>query len=226
MPKNQLLKETNDGFVLKKPLTITVAKSVIEVLNSIYIADGERGGLMWLESTGDNTAQIKRVSVLQNTSGDNTKFDPIEFEMQATIDLITASGCLPIVFHTHPTNLGIPLYDNKKENFYLRASQPDRLFAKTFIDGTSLYMPEMIFVKDERFSDGYGLALYGGKILPNGFSRLSTLQYIILAALGYIWVKKGVTGTTLAFAVGLFLLEESKRPKYDVDTMGNYVISF
>lgn len=225
MSKNQLLKETGNGFVLKKPLTIIISKSVIDILNSIYIANGERGGLMWLESTGDNTAQIKRVSVLQNTSGDNTKFEPTEKEMQETINLITSSGCLPIVFHTHPTNLGIPLYDNKKENFYLRASQPDRVFAQNLLDGTTLYMPEMIFVKDERFENGYGLALYGGKILPNGFSRLSALQFCILAALGYIWVKKGVTGTTLAFAVGLLLLEESKRPKYNTEN-GNYIISF
>lgn len=225
--KNKLLRGSTSGYTLKKPLTITVRKNVIDILNNIYIPNGERGGVMWLEAIDERNAEIKKVTILQNLSGTASGFAPSEVAMQNAIDEIMQAGCLPLVFHTHPTNLGLNLYDNKQVNFYLRASRPDRIFAKNaIVDDISLYMPEMIFVQDNRYNEGYALAVYGGKILPNGFSRLSTLQIFSIVAWGYLWLTKGLNATAWAIAVALILWEETKRPKYNSTENGDFIISF
>ncbi len=223
---NILLEKTFKGYQLTKPLTITVTKTVISKLSSIYVNNQERGGLLALNPVTKNIALINSMIVLENISGSNTGFVPNQTVFDKAVKEILSNGCLPMVFHTHPTVLGYNIYDNRKQNFYLRASAPDRKISKQeIVDGTDLFMPECIFVKDKRFKEGYALAMYGGGILPNGFSRLSALEFIAVgASLLSVYFKKFITPVLLG-STAVIISEETNRPKYKLDSLGNYIIS-
>ena len=221
---NSLLKRQTNGYTLRKNITITVSKNVIDKLKSIYINNGERGGLLWVRAMGAN-AEVFKISVFDNISGSDSSFEPNQRLFDNEIRNIISLGYLPMVFHTHPTNLGLNLYDNRRENFYLKASKPDRNISTQVIDEQSrLYMPECIFVKDNRFKGGYALAIYGGKILPTGFSRLSPLEFVVVLASGFLLYKGKFNFYFALAAIGIIIHEESQRPKYNIAENGNYVI--
>lgn len=225
--ESPILSKISSGYVLKKPLTISVTKQVIDTMKSKYIPNGETGGLMWLRATSQKTAVIENITFLPNVSGLATGYATNKALFNATINSILAANYLPVVFHTHPTNLGLNLYDSRKQNFYLRASAPDRrLSTDTINDTVPLFMPEVIFVSDSRYDGGYSMAFYGGKILPTGFSRLSPLQFFA-AGLGlYAFLNDELDETLFLAVAGVMIYEETLRPKYEVLKDGSYLVKF
>lgn len=223
--KSPILTKISSGYVLKKPIIITVTKEVINQLKAKYLPNGETGGLFWLRATSKTTSVIDNITFLPNLSGLATGYSTSTALFNATVNTILASNYLPVVFHSHPTNLGLSLYDSRKQNFYLRASAADRRLSKdTITNSVPLYMPEIIFVKDERYADGYAMAAYGGNILPTGFSRLSPLQ-IAAAALGlYLFANDKIDDFSILAIGGVLLFEETKRPVYENLKDGSFLI--
>lgn len=220
-----ILTKISSGYVLNKPLTITVTKEVINQLKAKYLPNGETGGLFWLRATSKTTAVIDNITFLPNLSGLATGYSTSTALFNATVNTILAANYLPVVFHTHPVSLGLSLYDSRKQNFYLRASAADRRLSKdTITDSVPLYMPEIIFVKDERYEDGYAMAAYGGNILPNGFSRLSNTQIALLGLGFYLFYTNKINYTSLFVIGGFIFLEEIKRPVYGNLKDGSFLI--
>lgn len=223
--KSKILNEISNGYVLKTPLKITVTPAVIAELKSKYLPNGETGGLLWLRATSENTAEIDNITFLPNLSGLATAYSTSTVLFNNTVKTILASNYLPVVFHSHPTNLGLNLYDSRKENFYLRSSPADRRLSKdTIIDSVPLFMPEMIFVKDERYKNGFALAAYGGNVLPAGFSRLSPLQIAATGMAVYLYFTEKLSETLLFAIAGVIIYEETKRPIYENLKNGGFLI--
>jgi hypothetical protein len=209
-------------FRLKLPIEIIFTKKVIDFLKLNYVNDGEKGGMFVLKYSRPNVYVVDLAIFVQNASLSKTSYVPVQKLWANTFVEIINSGNLPIAFHTHPTELGLSIYDNRTKNFFIRASAPDRKASK--LTTNNLVMPECIFVANPKFQNGFGMSLYGGKVLPDGFSRLSPVQF---AAIGATALNVLTAKSNIATALGLSVaaIEERRRPKYQHEENGDYRIN-
>ena len=211
--ESKILKFTGNKYRLNRPVRITIKKSVIDTLKSIYVPSAERGGILVLETVGVSELVCNQFILVENKSVQDSSYNPDKIAFNNAIQSIIDSGNLPLAVHTHPTELGFHGYDNKRAKFYLGSSKPDRLIARNS-NYDSLYMPEAIFVKDERFKTGFGLSLYEGTIFPNSITAISDLQLALSVGTGYLMLKNKLTRKLLYLLTGVFLFEFVRRPKY------------
>lgn len=213
---------TGREYSLKRPLNILFPVSIINKLKGIYLPNSERGGLFELYASNGSLTAIEFHQV-PNKSATASGYAPNSVIWNQKISEIMERGNLPLAVHTHPTRLGIHAYDNKNARFYLKSSRPDRLIAdKTIVE--SLQMPEAIFVKDERFNTGYGLALYEGGLFPYAISAVSDTQLVIAIGTGVLMAFNKVSRKLLYLLAAWFAFEFFRRPKYVYDERGNLEI--
>lgn len=223
--KNVLrFRPNSDGreYSLKRPLKISFPVGIINKLKSIYRKDSERGGLFELYASEGRLTCVN-FHEIPNKSNNSSSYNPNTVAWDFTINEIIKRGNLPLAVHTHPTKLGIEAYDKKRVNFYLKSSRPDRLIAdKNLTD--NLVMPEAIFVLDERFGSGYGLALYEGGLFPYAISAISDTQLVIALGTGILLAFNKLSRRVLYVLIAWFLFEFLRRPKYAYDLQGNLEI--
>lgn len=208
-------------YSLQRPLTIVFPVAIMNQLKAIYNPSIERGGLFELSATESKLTCVAFHQVMGSNNA--TSYNPNKAVWNETIRQIVNRGNLPLAVHTHPTKIGIHAYDSKQVRFYLKSSRPDRLIADKIITD-NLTMPEAIFVKDERFGTGYGLALYEGGIFPYAISAVSDTQLVILIGTGILMAINKLSRKALYLLMGWFLFEFLRRPKYDYDLQGNLEI--
>jgi hypothetical protein len=208
-------------YSLQRPLTIMFPVGIMNKLKSIYNASIERGGLFELSASNGKLTCIEFHQV--NGSNNSTSYNPNAALWNEKVQQILGRGNLPLAVHTHPTKIGLHAYDSKQVRFYLKSSRPDRLIADKTIS-ENLQMPEAIFVKDERFGTGYGLALYEGGVFPYAISAISDTQLVILIGTGLLMAFNKLSRKVLYLLIGWFLFEFLRRPKYEYDSGGNLEI--
>lgn len=209
---NGVLKEQFNGeYRLKRPLSIVIKAGVIDTLKEIYREDYENGGLLEARISGKGSLEIATIHVIANSAKNGYTYAPNGAIWNAVIDGIISRGNLPFALHTHPLKLGIESYDSKRALFYLKPSPSDKKIARAGIT-ESLNLPEVLFTKDSRLQNGFGISFYTGHIFPASITAFSTGQIVAtvgaaLAAVG------GRYGLALAGA-GYFLYEFNRRAKY------------
>lgn len=214
----KVITKIGTAYRLKRPMTITIAKSVIEKLKAVYIEDGEKGGI--LEGIAfESSIMIVDFLEVKNQSQVSYNYSPNTNNWNATINEVISRGNLPFGIHTHPIRLGIERYDAQKAKFYLKPSSPDKAIAR---DGINDYLelPEAIFTKDSRLDNGFGLVFYTGWIFPASNVALSTLQ-IITGAMAVLFRKQPAI---LMGSLALLVFDFFRRPKYRLLSNGNYQI--
>lgn len=215
----------SDGreYSLARPLKINFSYSIINQLKAIYKPDREKGGIFEFIAVQSELVCVK-FHEIPNGAVNSTSYNPNKIQFDKTVDEILLRGNLPMAVHTHPTAIGLHSYDTKNAKFYLKSSRPDRLIADQTIDD-NLVMPEAIFVKDERFGTGYGLAIYEGGIFPYAISAISDTQIVVAGAAGILLALNKLSRNALYLIAGVFTVEFFRRPKYEYDAQGNLKVS-
>lgn len=220
--KKRLL--NTDNYRLKRPIIIVIKKSVLDQLKAIYQPSFERGGLVLFRNQKGNILEGFKFIEVPNAATNSVSYSPSTAKFSTEIQNALGGGFLPMAIHTHPTSIGLHAYDTKKQRFYLRASKADISIANSGITDI-LEVPEMIFVKDTRFAQGYDLAMYSGTIFPQTVSSLSDAQIGlgIVGGIGALFNR--FTKTALTLIGAWFLIEFSRRPKYEYQSNGDLVIT-
>lgn len=202
-----------DGeYRLRRPLRIEIGQTVIDQISRIYKKDYENGGLLeFAASTG--SLDCLAFHQVPNKSANSTSYNPSAAAFNAKVAEILDRGNLPMAIHTHPTQIGWTPYDQKRVKFYLKSSKPDRHIANKGLTDY-LDLPEAIFVKDERFNTGYGIAFYEGQIFPYSITALSNAQIAAGIVAAYYMLRGKLTKLLLAGLVSWFLVEFIRRPVY------------
>jgi hypothetical protein len=208
---------TSGEYRFKRPLQISVPKKIIDRLKSIYIKNGERGGVMAFAPNGNNKIICVDFIEVENMAKNSFNYIPNEAFFNSAITQILNKGFLPIVVHTHPTELGFSQYDSKRVQFYLKSSKPDRIIARNGVV-PFLNMPECIFVQDERFNGGFALNFFTGGIFPQSVTSLTSLQFVSLGIGIISYFMKNKIFTLASGAV--FFTDFVRKPKYSLDNGG------
>lgn len=203
----------SNEYQLKRPVKIVVKNNVIEALKKVYQKNYEQGGVMELRPLTKGVLICDNFIFVKNTSVNSYSYAPNMALLNSKVFEVTDRGNLPVVIHTHPTEIGIHAYDRKRVQFFLKSSRPDRVISRN--TNEVLNMPEAIFVKDTRFGNQqYALNFFTGGIFPQSVSALSTNQIIALsiAAIGMLFNK--ISRKILVLLAGLFFFEFYRRPDY------------
>ncbi len=228
-----LIKRVEQGkaiYTLQKPVSIVLSSGVLSLIKSRYPENSEIGGVIWVKPLNQNTLISENISFFRNVQNNPSKYSPHPDDYYQALLSIQKGGYLPILFHTHPTQLGVSSYDGKRVRFYLTSSLQDQdsSFYPVEMSGKSLVMPQAIFVGDQRFSNGIGVSLYNGYLFPLSVAKLSTGEVwsIGIAVLLLLWVGVKYTRSVyfivaaLIFTLGAY---EYFRPKYR-EQNGNILI--
>lgn len=210
-------------YSLARPLNIKFSAGIINELRAIYAPNREAGGLFELIAT-ESTLTAVKFHEIKNGALNSTSYNPPKKAFDAKIAEIIGRGNLPMAVHTHPTKIGLHSYDSKREIFYLKSSRPDRLIADKNI-ASGLVMPEAIFVKDERFGTGFGLAIYEGGLFPYAISALSDTQLVLIASSAGLLSLGKLTRNALWLILIWFGIEFIRRPRYDYREDGSLVVT-
>lgn len=228
-----LMKRVEKGktiYTLQKPVSIVLSTGVLGLIKSRYPQNSEIGGVIWLKPLNQNTLISENVTFFRNVQNDASKYSPHPDDYYQALLEIQKGGYLPILFHTHPTQLGISSYDGKRVRFYLTSSLQDQdaSFYPVDFQGKSLVMPQAIFVGDKRFANGIGVSLYNGYLFPLSVAKLSTgevwsigiaIALLLLVGTKYTRATYIIIGS-LIFVLGAY---EYFRPKYR-EELGNIKI--
>lgn len=222
------VKYRSTSVVLARPINIVVKSTVINEVKSVYEASREHGGLLMMKPAENRGSfVIDSLLIMPNVSNDpSVGFLPDANAMTAATLGILNSGALPIVFHTHPTKLGISGYDSKRASWYLNGSHADKTIARRVqtLEGYDIVLPEVIAVADNRFKDGVAISFYEGGILPHSFSSITTAEWI---AGGLALIAMYKYGRSLLLVVLLVVAyEEYRRPKYTTLSNGDLLVEF
>lgn len=209
-------------YTLNRPLRLSITKNVIDTVKKIYRTNYENGGLL-VGRVVDDKILIDNIRVIPNQSLTSSAYTPRISEWRLELQTIIQSNLLPFAFHTHPTELGITRYDEKRPNFYVRSSKPDQSVAKQGFDfqDIELLMPECIFVVDSRYEQGINLNFYEGGILPPSVGQLGTTEILTAVIGGSVLAYKVLFNRNkylflLMAAIALiFLFEAYRRPYYE-----------
>ncbi|MFY7828236.1 MAG: hypothetical protein ACOVQ4_13995 [Flectobacillus sp.] len=217
-------------YTLEKPVKIILSNGVLEAVKKRYPKNSEIGGVIWVKPLSQKVLISEDITFFRNVQNDPSKYSPHPDDYRTTLAEIEKSGYLPILFHTHPTQLGLSSYDGKRVRFYLTSSLQDQdsSFYPVSFSGKSLVMPQAIFVADERFTNGIGVALYNGYLFPLSLAKLTSgeIWSIAISVLLLFWVgTKYVRASQFIIASLIFVIGayEYFRPKYS-EVSGNIEI--
>lgn len=227
-----ILRKRAGSYVLTRPVIITIKKSVINVLKSIYSPNRETGGILAVTPNGKGQMIVNSIAVVPNKSILTTAYEPDPNVFRQTELNIFNQNLLPLTFHTHPTSVGVGWYDKKNVGFYLKSSKPDRDIANNGVqyDEFNLLMPEMIVVRDERFANGLKVAVFEGGILPVSFRSLSRGQIAVVAVLVALLILRFTQSKIRNVGVLLLVLavyygyEQYRKPQYEWTNEGDLLI--
>lgn len=230
-----ILQESTKGnqtqYTLNRPVTLSIKKNVVDTIKAIYKPDYEKGGLL-VGKVINGKIIIDNIRVIRNQTLTSSEYSPSLNEWRSELESIVQAGLLPFAFHTHPTNLGITRYDEKKPNFFVQSSKPDQKIASEGFDfqNYELLMPECIFVVDSRYANGINLNMYEGGILPPSVGQLGTTEIITAVLGGSIFAYKVLFDRNkylfalMASIALIFLFEAYRRPYYEFLNEGIEVI--
>ena len=217
-----LKKQVNGEYRLMRPLQIRVAKKVLTKLADTYRPNYERGGLLEAKAAGAGSLIMSAFHEVLNKAGNGYTYAPNVQEWEGTISAILERGNLPFAVHTHPITLGIEAYDHKRAIFYLKPSKPDKKIARAGIT-ESLNFPEVIFTKDDRLANGFGLSFYTGTIFPASITGITTGQIVSGVAAGLMMITKRIGLALLAAAY--FMWEFRRMPEYELQENGDLTVN-
>lgn len=208
-------------YRLQRPLNITIPKRILDKLANTYIPNGEKGGILAFRGNGNSAIICDLFIEVPNISNNAFSYEPNSVIFNAAVDSVLKLQYLPVVIHTHPTNLGFDKYDSKRVQFFLKSSKPDRQLARNGIV-PFLNMPEAIFVKDERLNGGFGLNFFTGGIFPQSITALTSLQIgsVAVGAVGY-----GINKAITALAAMAFGIDFIRKPKYYLQSDGSLLVT-
>ena len=94
-------------------------------------------------------------------------------QLNKVISRIFSDGCLPIMFHTHPTNDKEYLQTILNEEYLTETSDQDRKASKYPFDinGQKLLLPRALIVGNSIASSNIFIGVYGGFIAPMSFEQ-------------------------------------------------------
>ena len=222
------LKQRANSIVLARPVSIVVRANVLNEIRSVYEPSREHGGILIMKPAASRGEfVIDSVLVMPNVSNDpSVGFLPDAAAMTAATLGILKAGALPIVFHTHPTKLGINAYDSKAVTWFLNGSHADRRIGRTVqtLEGYSITLPEVIGIADERLVNKIAISFYEGGILPHSYSAITTAQWV---AGGVALLAMYKFGKPLLVLLALVVAyEEYRKPKYTTLPNGDMLVEF
>ena len=228
-----LIKRVEQGktiYTLNKPVSILLGAGVLSSIKSKYPQNSEIGGVIWVKPLNQKTLISENVTFFRNVQNNPSKYSPHPDDYYQALLAIQNGGYLPILFHTHPTSLGISSYDGKRVRFYLTSSLQDQdsSFYPVEMSGQNLVMPQAIFVGDQRFTNGIGVSLYNGYLFPLSVAKLSTGEVWSIGIAVLLLLSVGVKYTRSAYFIVAALIftlgaYEYFRPKYQ-EQNGNILI--
>ncbi len=206
-------------YTLKRPLEISVPAQVISKVSAVYQPNFEQGGLLEFAASGESRIQAIDFIPVPNRSTLNYAYSPYTSEFNAVINKIADRGNLPFAIHTHPVRIGQEHYDNANVKLYLTSSKADRKIASEGITD-QLFLPECIFVQDERLPNGFELNFYKGEAFPASRGQFSTAQLVSGGAMLGMRLL-GFENKKLSILSGLwFGVEFLRLPKYYYENGG------
>jgi hypothetical protein len=217
-----------EKVVLKRPVSLTMSKDKIYIIKAAYRPDHEIGGVLFFRKLQTSNDLIcTNIVIVPNQAVSNTKFAPSDAVLNGVMNDCLLSGCLPFVFHCHPTIIGNNAYDSRRKDFYLRSSNPDQEIAASgvAVGAYTLAMPEAIAVADARFGTGFGISFYEGGILPHSITALTNVE-IGLAGAGVLGLLVGANPLVLVGLSGAALYSFFRRPKYTYFENGGLLVEF
>lgn len=217
-----LKKQANGEYRLIRPLKIRVTKDVIQHLGQVYRPDYENGGLLEAHLAGPGSLIIADFHQVPNRAGNGYTYSPSSQAWENTVSSILERGNLPLAIHTHPLTLGIESYDSKRAIFYLKPSRADKQIARAGITEV-LNLPEVLYTKDSRLENGFGLSFYTGTIFPASITGITTGQIVSGIAAGLMVITKRVGLALLAAAY--FMYEFRRMPEYELHENGDLVVT-
>lgn len=219
---NIIKKQYEGEYRLVRPLKIIIKRSVLDSLSKIYKPSYEEGGLLESKAIGGGTLIVDFFHLVKNKSILSYSYSPNAKEFQNKIDDIIGRGNLPFAIHTHPIKLGIDTYDNNRAKFFIRPSKADKYIAR---DGITPYFnfPEVIYTKDVRLNNGFGLSFFTGFIFPASNVGISVSSWLFLGS-GILGLA--IKNKSLTFLSGIaILLDLFRRPNYKLLASGDMEIS-
>lgn len=217
-----LKRQANGEYRLMRPLKIQVRKEVLSKLGDTYRPNYEKGGLLEAQAAGSGSLVIVAFHEVHNQAINGYTYSPGVQAWESTITSILERGNIPFAVHTHPLTLNIESYDSKRAIFYLKPSKADKKIARQGITEV-LNLPEVLFTKDSRLKNGFGLSFYTGTIFPASITGITTGQIVSSIAAGLMVLTKRA-GLALV-AAAYFMWEFRRMPEYLLQDNGDLVIT-
>lgn len=215
-------KQANGEYRLIRPLRILIKKDVLSALAATYRSDYEKGGILEAQAAGTGSLVITAFHEVYNQSVNGYTYSPGVGAWEWTLSAILERGSIPFAVHTHPLQLGIESYDSKRAIFYLKPSKPDKQIARAGITEV-LNLPEVLYTKDSRLQNGFGLSFYTGTIFPASITGITTGQIVSGIAAGLMVLTKRVGLALLAAAY--FMYEFRRMPEYELQGNGDLLVN-
>lgn len=219
---NILKKQTNGEYRLMRPLQVRVTKEVLDQLGDTYRPGYEKGGLLEAQAVGVGSLVISNFHEVPNRAVNGYTYSPGAQAWESALSAILQRGSLPFAVHTHPLQLGIESYDSKRAIFYLKPSKADKKIARAGITEV-LNLPEVLFTKDSRLKNGFGLSFYTGTIFPASITGITAGQIVSGVAAGLMALTRRI-GLALLAAV-YFMYEFRRMPEYELQENGDLAVS-
>lgn len=216
-----LKRQANGEYRLIRPLRIQVRKAVLSRLADTYRPDYEKGGLLEAQAVGPGSLVVQAFHEVHNQAINGYTYSPSLQAWESTISAILERGNLPFAVHTHPLQLGIESYDSKRAIFYLKPSKSDKQIARAGVTEV-LNLPEVLYTKDSRLQNGFGLSFYTGTIFPASITGITTGQIVSGIAAGMMVIAKRIALALLAAAY--FMYEFRRMPEYELQENGDLVV--
>lgn len=217
-----LKRQAGGEYRLLRPLRIQVRREVLARLGAIYQPSYEKGGVLEAQAVGMGSLVIHEFHEVHNQAINGYTYSPGLAAWESTVSAILERGNLPFAVHTHPLQLGIERYDSKRAIFYLKPSKADKQIAREGITEV-LNLPEVLYTKDSRLKNGFGLSFYTGTIFPASITGITTGQIVSGIAAGVMVLTKRIGLALLSAAY--FMYEFRRMPEYELQNSGDLVVT-
>lgn len=232
-------KEINNEnlFHITTPCVFRLEADMVQSLKKNYKSDEEIGGVLSAMPTMNNNEKvylISKVCYVRNAIEDNPRKDgknksnaylPDLTQLNNELSNIIKQGCLPIKFHTHPTD-GYEYFQTIiNQNYQTDTSDQDKRESESPINiaGQKLLMPRCLIVGNAISTSDIFIGVYGGFVAPVSFdtSKRKIMDENIKKTADYFSNLNLSNGQKIGLGIGAALLVFSliKYPKYSLPVL-------
>lgn len=176
-------------YHLARPCRFEIKQNIVDSLKSRYLPDEEIGGILWINPIkidDEYVFMIDKVSYIRNSIEDTVYKDKVgnirtrkdtylsdAKTYSEEVNKVLAVNCLPLKFHSHPTQGKSVIESLNKQEWHTETSDQDVIESSKPLElgNDSLLLPRALIVGNGDFSNDIFIGLYGGFIAPNGFGE-------------------------------------------------------